>query len=182
MSNGKRKGNKNERELTKYWQDWTGLEFSRVPQSGGLRWQNMEHITGDIICTDPLKNRRFPFSIETKFHRDIRFEHLILGNKKQKIMEFWEQAVEDGQRANRIPLLFMRYNGMPKQTWFVVISEKLFKLGLRFGLKNNQRTMFTLHIPEQEALVVMHSDDFSNIDYKEFTKTLKKKIRHGDQF
>lgn len=54
--NSKKKGNRLELAVTQFMKEWTGYEFSRVPQSGGLRWQNRTSIAGDVICTD--KNTR----------------------------------------------------------------------------------------------------------------------------
>lgn len=54
--NSKKKGNRLELAVTQFMKEWTGYEFSRVPQSGGLRWKNRTSIAGDVICTD--KNMR----------------------------------------------------------------------------------------------------------------------------
>lgn len=124
--NSKKKGNRNERLGTKLWSKWTGWEFSRVPASGGLRWKKTDDITGDIICTEKGVYN-FKFSIEMKFHKDIEFNYLLLGKKKNPVMKFWEQCKKDASRADKIPILFMRYNGMPKDTYFVVISHETFK-------------------------------------------------------
>ena len=120
MVNSKKKGNKAERQLCSWFKTWTNMNFTRVPASGGLRWKNKNATTGDIICDDERHSRRFLFVIESKTYKDINFEHLILGNKKCKILEFWEQVNDDAKRSDKIPLLFMRYNGMNKNTWFVV--------------------------------------------------------------
>lgn len=178
MANGKAKGSKNERELAKFWKEWTGLEFARVPASGGLRWQKKDDITGDIICVDPRKSRRFPFSIEAKFYKDINFEHLILGNKKQKFIDFWEQAKEDGNRAKRIPLLFARYNGMPKMTWFVAMPIYLFKTLQKMGVKM-QGTYFIVNTPDDNFLL-FNSNELLQIDFKEFSIKAKKIVRKWD--
>ena len=51
--NSKNKGSRFERTICKWFQDWTGYEFNRVPASGGLRWKKTDNITSDISCTDP---------------------------------------------------------------------------------------------------------------------------------
>ena len=178
MANGKSKGNKGEREVAKFWKDWSGLEFSRVPASGGLRWQKKDDISGDIICTDERKSRRFPFSIESKFYKDINFEHLILGNKKIKVIEFWNQAQEDGDRSNRFPILFMRYNGMPKQTWFVAVTPQVFKQICLSKLGSFSHTYFTIKTPE-DSFVVINSNDLIEIEYSEFIINIKRLRRNG---
>lgn len=171
MANGKRKGNKNERELTKWFTDWTGLEFQRVPQSGGLRWNNRDNIVGDIICTDEKKGRRFPFTIETKFHKDINFQHLLIDVKGNKIIEFWNQSKSDGEATGKIPLLFMRINGMPKQTWFTVMS---FELYIEFfdKYRKNHHKHLTL-ISEEYKLVIMLSTHLIEFPIEKIIKKIK---------
>lgn len=178
MANGKAKGSKNERGVAKFWQNWSGLEFSRVPASGGLRWQKKDDISGDIICTDPRKSRRFPFSIECKFYKDINFEHLILGNKKQKIIEFWEQAKTDGERARRIPILFARYNGMPKMTWFVAMPIYLFEILKKLNFKF-EGTYFIVSTPDED-FIICNSNELTRIDFNSFSIKAKKLIRTWD--
>ena len=34
MANSKKKGSKNERDVCKFWKEWSGLSFTRVPASG----------------------------------------------------------------------------------------------------------------------------------------------------
>ena len=79
--NSKQKGSRFERSICKFFQDWTGYEFSRVPASGGLRWKKTDNITSDITCSDPKHSRRFSLSVECKSYQEIKFEHLLLGNK-----------------------------------------------------------------------------------------------------
>jgi len=121
--NSKKKGNRNERKTAKLFETWTGYPFERVPSSGGLRWAKKSDTVGDIICTDEHHSRYFTFSIECKAHAEINFSELLLPNKGVKILEFWSQACEDATRANRIPILLMRFNGMPSDFYFVVLSS-----------------------------------------------------------
>ena len=175
--NGKRKGNKSERELAKWWQGWSGIEFSRVPQSGGLRWQKTDDIAGDIIPTDKKGTRRFPFSIESKSYKDLRFEHIILGNKNVKILEFWEQAKSDALRSIKYPILFLRYNGMKKSTWFVMLRYEEFKFNS--NIDKIEYPYFDLYI-EKERVIIMNSNDLLKTDYQTFIKKLKIK-RNGEK-
>lgn len=170
MSNGKRKGNKAERELCKWWKEWTGLEFTRIPASGGLRWKTFANATsGDLICADERHGRRFQFSIESKSYKDINFEHLILGNKKVKILEFWSQAKEDAQRASKVPILFMRYNGMNKNTYFIVMEYRVYDLIHASIIFNYPR----FEVKGPEPMVIMNSNDLLKVDYLQLHKSLK---------
>lgn len=179
MANSKAKGNKGERELCKWWQQWSGLEFSRVPASGGLRWQKTDNISGDIICTDERKSRRFPFSVESKNYRDIRFEHILLGNKKTKILEFWQQSNEDADRSGKLPILFMRYNGMPKRTWFVIIQPEVAEILFKHKKVWTNSTFAVNYITNQEGFLIMMSTDLQDINYTEFIKDVKIYKRHA---
>lgn len=167
MSNGKKKGNKGERELCKWFEQWTGFEFSRIPASGGLRWKGLTNATtGDIICTDNIHGRRFLLSVESKTYKDINFEHYILGNKKNRVKDFWEQAKSDAIRGSKFPILFMRYNGMKKNTWFVIIPLNLYK-SFKINLD------YPCFIVGKEGLVIMNSEDLLKVKYLELHKTLK---------
>ena len=174
--NGKKKGNRAERVLANWWQNWSGLEFSRVPQSGGLRWQKKDDISGDIICTSERESRRFPFSIESKSYNDLRFEHYILGLTKVKIKDFWDQCSTDAIRSGKYPILFMRYNNMRSSTWFVMMRFEEFKL---LDSKAFEFPYFKVKTKD-EILVIMNSEDLGNTDYKTFIKKIKIK-RNGEK-
>ena len=175
--NGKKKGNKAERALCKWWTEWSGLEFSRVPQSGGLRWQKKDDIVGDIIITDERQSRRFPFSIESKSYSDLRFEHIVLGLSKVKVLEFWKQAKEDAIRSEKFPILFMRYNNMKANTWFVMLRYEEFKFNS--DIDQIEYPYFDLYI-EKERVIIMNSNDLLKADYQNFIKKLKIK-RNGEK-
>lgn len=177
MANSRNKGNKNEREVAKLWNAWTGKEFTRIPSSGGLRWNRTHNTTGDLICADEKHSRYFTFSIECKFHKEINFQHLILPNKSVKIIEFWNQAVEDSERAKRIPILFMRYNGMPANFHFVVLSEGYYNAILSKRLPTH-RLMKLYGMPEAASdFVILASDDLFQLDYTELHKINKRWLK-----
>lgn len=167
--NSKNKGNRNERDLCKFWEEWTGYEFSRVPASGALRWKKTDNISGDIICSDPDHSRVFPFNIETKFHQDINFQHLLIPVTNVKIKEFWAQATEDADRAKKTPILFMRYNGLPKGFWFVVMDFKLFLQIRKFGKPGK-----SLRFKDPQSnydISIISSTELKNLPYEKIIKT-----------
>jgi hypothetical protein len=129
--NARKKGQRGEKMAIAFLKKWTKMDFARTPSSGGLRWKKADNISGDIVCIE--RNYIFPLSIEVKFVRDINFEHLLYhrpdrksGRLVSRIEEFWMQATADGERAEKIPMLMMRYNGMPKDFFFVVLSKLLY--------------------------------------------------------
>jgi len=168
--NSKGKGNKGEREVSKFWEEWTGMEFQRVPQSGGLRWQKADNISGDIICTDKKHSKFFQFSIESKSYNDIDFKAPLMGKKGDKIKQFWQQAMDDAKRAQKEPILFMRKNGMAKGQFFVAVNMRI---DIMDHLKNHN--FYVLHYPDiEETLYLFNSEILKELDYKETHKKVKK--------
>lgn len=169
--NGKKKGNKAERELCKWFEKWTSFEFARIPASGGLRWKGLTNATtGDIICTDDRHGRRFLLSVESKSYSSINFEHLLLDNKSNSVLEFWNQANDDAKRANKIPILFMRYNGLKKDTYFVVIAKDFYNI-LPKGIKFDYNHFI---VNGKNPMVILNSNDLLKFDYLTIHKSLKK--------
>ena len=155
--NSSKKGSKNERELAHAFEEWTGYKFARVPRSGGLRWQRTLDTTGDLIVADTEHIHEFPFSVETKFHSEVNFWKILRGQKSD-LLEFWRQAVEDGERGKKVPIVFFRFNGLPKQYWFCIISYKLYraikdKLFFEYGFVNYENTIVIF-----EALYLFESN------------------------
>lgn len=173
MVNSRRKGSKSERAASKLFEKWTGYEFARTPSSGGLPWKNRSQVTGDIICTDEKHSRRFRFSVEIKFHKDIRFDHLLTGVKKSSIRDFWTQASRDADNAGKIPMLLMRYNNMAKDMYFLVIPLKLYTrmadlIPITYGLMT--------YVGEFD-IAIINSVDFFKADYNLIHKISKEYLK-----
>jgi len=165
--NSKKKGNKAELQVSKQFATWTGFEFQRVPQSGGLRWSNRDSIVGDIICCDKEHKDKFPFTVEVKSYNKIDFNHLLLPVKSD-ISKFWQQSLEEGAAVGKVPLLLMRYNGLPKDFWFVVISQYHIKkirencpISIRRLIKPSMAVISNGH-----AITILPSTAFFKIPYK----------------
>jgi hypothetical protein len=174
--NSKRKGSKNERAIAKQFAQWTGLEFSRTPSSGGLRWSRQDDTVGDIVCTDK-KKQYFRFCVEAKFHEDINFNSLI-GTNKSDIIKFWIQSLEEGKRSGKVPLLFMRYNLMKKGVHFLGMPIN-FMMALQVaGLIKQPLPMGCLLIQTKEQeLFLMDSRDFFTIPYSEIKLVAKQYLK-----
>lgn len=180
--NSKQKGSRNERKLSKLFEDWTGKEFARTPGSGGLRWSKTDDTVGDIICSDKVHSRYFKFVIEAKSYKEINFEQLILPNKNKKILEFWDQVLDDSKRSNKIPILLMRYNGMPRDFHFIVISynayQSIFKSEFE-KIATENRKIFRVVIPQYDLIIttseMLFGTNYENIhgSAKQFLKNEK---------
>lgn len=165
--NSRSKGSKNERELSKIIETWTGKNFSRTPSSGGLQWKNSMS-KGDIVCTS--EGHYFPFCIEAKNYREIEFNHLLYPSKKGvKILEFWKQCIRDANLCNKCPILFMRYNGMPKNFHFVMVEDKFLESVSKY-LQSDDK-MFRLPWLE---LTIITTECLLKIPYKKIRKQIKK--------
>lgn len=165
--NSRRKGSRNERSIAKLFKIWTGYDFSKTPQSGGLHWKAKNTI-GDIICTDDLHGKRFPFSIEAKVHSEVDFSYLIdttKGKKSNKILLFWDQASSDANRAYKIPLLFIRRNLMKSDTHFIGLPTEYFNmLLLNIGKFTFEYGTLT-YINNDYRITFINSLDFFKLPY-----------------
>lgn len=168
--NSRKKGARGEKKAKEALEAWTNLEFQRVPMSGGLRWKKADYIAGDLICTDSL--HRFDFCLEIKNYKEINFEHLLMPQVQSKILdEFWPQCSSDAERAKKLPLLMMRYDGMKPAGFFIcVMYYKDFKpLKLKLDPK---MPYFKLG-----KLIFMPSTKLFNSDYKTIKKITEKLIK-----
>jgi hypothetical protein len=113
------KGGENERNVSKFLTKWlTGKTkpymFWRQDASGGIATMSIEncHMTGDICSVHP-ESRFFTdiFSIECKtgYPKTSFWQHFT--DVKFGIEEFWQQALDDANKANKQPMLFYRKKG-----------------------------------------------------------------------
>lgn len=167
--NSKKKGSRTERDVAKLLKKWSGYDFARTPGSGGLRWKKTDNTTGDIVCTDA--KHRFPFSIEVKNYKDINFSHLLY-KEKSDIKDFWNQCLEDSVRGYKVPLLLMRYNGLPKTFFFAVLSYQAYRV-LRFYIPKGNILSYNRNI------VILSSNDLFNSEYLTICKRAKKLLKDG---
>jgi hypothetical protein len=168
--NSSRKGAKAERALSKVLSNWVGVEFQRVPRSGGLRWGSGLMVTGDTIPADPVWLVRFPFSIESKVRDSISFQDLIL-DQKSEIMDFWAQTVSDAGRVNKIPLLFFRYDFFKKGLYFTVVSFEIFRK-IKPVLKAHGSKKSIKYFNCSNSFVIFTSDYLFRCPYLEIEKAL----------
>jgi hypothetical protein len=147
--NQKQKGNKNESVLAKYLCQLTGREFTRTPSSGGRRFKNAKNFCGDVVCCDDDYN--FAFCVETKHWKEIFMEWKL--RQSSVVYTIWKQAEKDAKRANRIPILFLRFDGMPAKKYWVFLERKV---ALHLGLKEEITG---------ETIVGVSSDNLLKINY-----------------
>ena len=166
--NSKVKGNRNELALSHWLSAWTGLDFKRVPSSGGLGWKDSVQTVGDVVCV--TKGADFPFTIETKHLKTLGLGKGSLLRNNSKVFTIWEQCEIEGKAANKVPLFFGRSNGMKANAWWVFMGEDL-----AFNIKATHHMINFKYKGFKEDLVLygMHSDDFKNFDYKQLYELVK---------
>lgn len=176
--NSRAKGARAERDVAGLLSSWTGKKFAKTPGSGGLNWQSAM-AKGDVVCT--TEGHYFPFCIEVKCYKDIRFEHALLdmtGKKTNQIFTWWEQASRDAKLAKKIPMLMMRYNGMPSSLYFLAFPTEWFSKACPAYIF--ARSMKINDIKNKVHLTIVRSDEFfQSRAYKElktFTKTYLKSL------
>lgn len=181
--NSRTKGSRNERSVADVMKQWTGYEFARTPQSGGLHWKK-KNTTGDVICIDEKHGLRFPLTIECKAHHDLDFSYMLdgtIGKKTNKIIRFWDQALRESEEVNKIPMLTIRRNGMPKDTHFIVFQSFFINplLEKNMGIIFEYGVMTYTNRSTNLKLTIMNSRDLVKLDYTSFYKYSKKFLRNG---
>ena len=162
--NSKQKGNNNERVVCKVLTRWTGSEFVRIPMSGGLRWQNVMNICGDVLSTDPSFD--FPYVVETKDLANIHITSQL--RKNSLIYTIWEQVKRDSLRAERLPILMLRKTGerpREKYTIFLEHSIRIVTLCEEAGVPIISRGYNILGVDSIKL--------FENVDYRSFSENYK---------
>ena len=97
MVNVKKKGNRNENDFAN-WLQANGIKAYRNSASGATTAK------GDI-------NNSLDMTIECK--------HV----KKINLQEAWKQVKRDAEMASNTPLLAIRFDGMPENTWLMVMNS-----------------------------------------------------------
>lgn len=159
--NARSKGRRGEMMAVDFMKEWTGMDFRRTPGSGGLRGHVADYTEGDIVCVK--KNYIFPLCLEVKFYEELNFNHLLY-DVNSKIKEFWEQTNASAKRAEKVPMLFMRYNGLPKNFFFVVISYR-FQRHLALNFKKQ--------LVYNNRLVITNTDQIKKLDWGLVDKSAK---------
>lgn len=168
--NSKKKGNRFELGVSKWLTRWTGYKFQRTPWSGANHFNR--DMASDIMCSDPKHQHKCRISVECKFYREIKFEHILLGNKGSDINKFWDQAKRDAKRANKVPILCMRYNAMPRDEFFFVISAQYAKSF--YSIISKPYFSITLGNTDGDVLLVfMSSNVLKHVKYRDLCKDIK---------
>lgn len=171
--NSKKKGDNNERTAAKFITKWCGEKFTRVPQSGGLRWKNASIVCGDLVCEN--EDFYFPFSVETKHYKSFAippYDCKFLG-LRTKLGTFWKQTENDAQRANKVPLTLARCNGMDSGSYVVLLPFDLVRLYYNYREEEVNFSFSRGRVIGLPDFIAIRSEDLLKIDYKNFATYIK---------
>lgn len=140
----KRKGNTYERRIADLLTESTGVNFRRVPASGGWNKFSTKHVRTDIFTGDLVCDRSdFLCSIEVKNRVKFSFESILSSPEKAPFTEWWFQCINDANSVKLHPLLFFKPD---RAKDFLAIDESTVKL-LKIDL--NKINHFSLNCYEQ---------------------------------
>ena len=112
MVDSRAKGAEGEKQVKDLLRKHTGLPFERVPMSGALPFMK-----GDLFVPDTA----LIYCIEVKFYKNSHFDDKILTNKSSEFIRWWDQAVEQAKKTERIAVLFFKYN---RSKFFVAVRDE----------------------------------------------------------
>lgn len=170
-STATQKGNRGQLMARDVLKKWTHKKMKSSSQSGMPGYNHDPH-KGDILCD--TEGHFFPFTVEVKFYKDINFCQLLQPNLKNVlILEFWHQVAFDAHKCQKVPMLMMRFNGLPKNFFFVVVRFNFY-----IQIKQVIGELKTITYQDgKECLVIMDSTDLFESNYKEVKKIAKTQIK-----
>jgi len=98
MVNAKKKGNAGENSFANWLRDNNVCKATRNSSSGS-----------NIVKSDIVNNLGMNLEVKTV--------------KKLNLMEAWKQSERDAQISHTIPTVVIHFDGMPKDTWLVVMNN-----------------------------------------------------------
>jgi hypothetical protein len=136
--NGKQKGSRVERELTKMLNGrFNCADFSRSVGSGN-RWSQVNHLpkhARDVFSGDLIVPGNFKFCLESKGGYDNIDLNSIFHHGSSELDSFLEQSQNDATRCDRKPMLCWKRTRRP---WLVFLKTddlegRLFKHSIKYG-------------------------------------------------
>lgn len=153
--NSKQKGSEFERKIAKALQEWSKYEFHRTPMSGALHWSNDNRVVSDIVPTQELVDKGWPFSIECKKVEGAQWEFSnLIDGTSMTLKEHWQQCWDDAQREHMIPMLIFNKN---RRDIYIMITKEVF-----YQLEIEPESYINL-IHKDWDLVIMKFNDFLSL-------------------
>jgi hypothetical protein len=158
--NGKKKGSRVERELTKILNTRFNCEdFSRSVGSGN-RWGQVNHLPKHariVFSGDLIVPANFKFCIESKGGYDGIDLNAVFDHGSTELDHFLEQAVADSIRCDRKPMLCWKKT---RKNWMAFVKkEELKEIDFKYMLKYGEWVAVAL-----DKLLEMPDEFFLNLE------------------
>ena len=114
MVDSRAKGARVETQIRDALRKLTNLKWERVPGSGAL--DPKHQLKGDLY----IPGRTNLFCVEAKGYAEDHLTSKILTGKSPQLLEFWSQAVRQGEQVNKKPLLIFKFD---RSKLFVAFEE-----------------------------------------------------------
>lgn len=115
MVDSRDKGKRAEYDVRDLLRDRTGLEWERVPGSGGFGAQH--GLKGDIYLPIPT-GKRSKYCIEVKHYKDDTINSNLVNNTVSTIEKWWEQTIREASEMSAKPMLVFKKD---RGEWLVAL-------------------------------------------------------------
>lgn len=114
MVDSRQKGARAEAALVKLLKEDTGLNWKRTPGSGALHPDHL--MKGDAY----VPGEHNLYCVEVKHYKECQLTSKVLTDKAPMLLQWWSQAVRQGEQVSKKPLLFFKHD---RSKWFVMFSN-----------------------------------------------------------
>lgn len=104
MVDSRDKGARAETVVRDKLREITGHKWERVPGSGAL--DPKHQLKGDLYIPGKVNS----YVVEVKHYKDDHFNTSIFTSKNPQLIQWWEQAVRQGQQLGKKPLLLFKHD------------------------------------------------------------------------
>lgn len=112
------KGKRAEYDVRDLLRERTGLEWERVPGSGGFGAQH--GLKGDIYLPVPT-GKRSRYCIEVKHYKDDNITSTLLNKTVSTLEKWWEQTVREAGEMNARPMLVFKKD---RGEWLIALPAE----------------------------------------------------------
>jgi Holliday junction resolvase len=114
MVDSRDKGKRAEYQIRDVFRNHTGLNWERVPGSGGF---SASHgLKGDIY----VPGEEEVFCIEVKHYKEETLNSLLLKNPDNQLAKFWAQTRREAEQVGKRPLLIFKKD---RGVWLVAVQS-----------------------------------------------------------
>lgn len=118
MTDSRAKGQRAEYAVRDLLREATGLDWDRVPGSGGF---GASHgLKGDIYLPTPT-GKISAFTIEVKHYKDDVLNSNMFNDTISQLEKFWEQTIREASQMNSLPMLIFRKD---RGKWLVALRSE----------------------------------------------------------